>query len=95
MKKAKNGHFITYILKCSDGALYAGYTNDLEKRIKTHNLGKGSKCLRGRLPVKLAWHQDYKYLRCAMKKEAAIKRLKKKQKEKLILKYEKCNKDFF
>ncbi len=89
MKKVKSGHFAAYILKCSDGTLYSGYANDLAKRLECHNQGKGAKYTRGRLPVKLTWHQDYKYLRPAMQKEAELKKLTKKQKTKLIAAYEK------
>ncbi|MBU2530869.1 MAG: GIY-YIG nuclease family protein [Elusimicrobia bacterium] len=86
MKKVRSGHFTAYILKCADGTLYSGYANDLEKRLKTHNEGKGAKYTRGRLPVIVAWHQDFKYYKAAVKKEAALKRLTKKEKEKLIKK---------
>jgi len=82
----KSGHFTVYILKCSDGSLYSGYTNDLDKRIKTHNEGKGAKYTRGRLPVEVVWQKNFKYLRCALKKEFELKKLKKPQKEKLIQK---------
>jgi len=92
MKKIKSGHFTAYILKCAGGTLYSGYANDLEKRLKIHNEGKGAKYTRGRLPVELVWHQDYKYLRYAMQKEIALKKLTKKQKEKLIALYAKRKK---
>ena len=42
-----------YVLECADGSLYTGYTTDIEKRLKTHNAGKGAKYTRARLPVKL------------------------------------------
>ncbi|MCG2726150.1 MAG: GIY-YIG nuclease family protein [Elusimicrobia bacterium] len=87
MKKIRNGHFVTYILKCSDGTLYAGYANDLDKRLKCHNQGKGARYTRGRLPVKLVWHKDYRYYKRAVQAEAALKRLTRKQKGKLIIKY--------
>jgi len=44
-----------YLLECSDSSLYCGITNDLEKRIATHNSGKGAKYTKVRLPVKLYW----------------------------------------
>ena len=46
----------TYILRCSDDTLYTGWTNDLPKRLKTHNAGKGARYTRGRLPVKLIYY---------------------------------------
>ena len=43
----------TYILRCSDGSLYTGWTNDIEKRLEQHNAGKGAKYTKGRTPVTL------------------------------------------
>ena len=84
MVKGKRASYWAYILECSDGTFYAGYTNNLEKRIAKHNEGKGAKYTRGRLPVKLVYHKEYKCLRPALKAEAGIKKLTRKQKEKLI-----------
>ena len=89
MERVRHSRFIVYILKCSDGSLYSGYTNDLDKRLKCHNQGKGAKYTRGRLPTELVWHEDYKYLRCAMQKEIKLKKPSRKQKERLIMKYQK------
>ncbi|MEG1441395.1 MAG: GIY-YIG nuclease family protein, partial [Oscillospiraceae bacterium] len=50
----------TYILKCGDGSLYCGYTNDLEKRLHTHNSGNGAKYTKGRLPVILVYSEEFK-----------------------------------
>ena len=49
----------TYILKCSDGTYYTGWTNDMAKRLKTHNEGKGAKYTRARLPVTLAYYEAF------------------------------------
>ena len=49
----------SYILKCSDNTLYTGWTNNLAKRIKTHNAGKGARYTRGRLPVKLLYYEIF------------------------------------
>lgn len=73
-----------YIVKCSDGTYYTGYTNDLEKRLLAHNAGKGAKYTRNRLPVEMVYFEEYEDKSEAMKREYAIKRLTKKQKEKLI-----------
>ena len=73
-----------YIVKCSDGTYYTGYTNDLEKRLLTHNAGKGAKYTRNRLPVEMVYYEEYEEKSEAMKREYAIKRLTRKQKEKLI-----------
>ena len=48
----------TYIVRCSDGSLYTGWTNDLEKRIKAHNEGKGAKYTKSRRPVELVYYED-------------------------------------
>ena len=73
-----------YILKCADGTLYTGWTNDLEKRLKAHNDGTGSKYTRTRLPVTLVYFEEYEDKREAMSREWHIKRLTRTQKLKLI-----------
>lgn len=73
-----------YILKCSDNTLYTGWTNDLVKRLKAHNSGKGSKYTRNRLPVEFVYLEGFEDKIEAMKKEYFIKRLKKQEKLELI-----------
>lgn len=75
-----------YILRCADGSLYTGWTNDLEKRVKTHNAGKGAKYTKTRLPVELVYYEEYEGKGEALSREFSIKKLKKTDKEKLILK---------
>mgnify|MGYP000962972879 FL=1 len=75
-----------YILRCADGSLYTGWTNDLEKRVKTHNAGKGAKYTKTRLPVELVYYEEYEEKGEALSREFSIKKLKKTDKEKLILK---------
>ena len=75
-----------YIVKCSDKTYYTGYTPNIERRIKLHNTGKGAKYTRDRRPVKLVWSKKCSSLNMALKKEFAIKRLTRKNKEKLIKK---------
>ena len=75
-----------YILRCADGSLYTGWTNDLEKRVKTHNAGKGAKYTKTRLPVELVYYEEYEEKGEALSREFNIKKLKKTAKEKLILK---------
>lgn len=70
----------TYILRCSDDTLYTGWTNNLSKRLKMHNAGKGARYTRGRLPVKLVYYEVFATKREAMKREAQIKKLSRKQK---------------
>ena len=74
----------TYILKCSDDTLYCGWTNDLEKRIKTHNEGKGAKYTRSRLPVTLVYFEKFATSVEAQKREYEIKQLSRAQKLALI-----------
>ena len=74
-----------YVLICADGTLYAGITNDLKKRIETHNRGKGSKYVRSRLPATLgvAWNYGKSKIPAAMS-EAAFKKLSRAQKLELL-----------
>lgn len=74
----------TYILRCADGTLYCGWTNDLEKRLKAHNDGKGAKYTRARLPVTLVYYEEFETYREAQSREAKIKRLTRAQKLELI-----------
>ena len=76
-------HF-AYILECADGTYYTGYTNDLEKRVATHNAGKGGKYTRARLPVSLVYHECFDTKNEAMSREWAIKQLSRKEKENLV-----------
>lgn len=75
-----------YILKCADNSLYTGWTNNLEKRIKAHAEGKGAKYTKARLPIELVYFEEYQDKREAMKREYAIKQLKRKEKLELIKK---------
>ena len=83
--------YYVYIVKCSDSSLYCGYTNDIEKRIKTHNNGLGAKYTKSRLPVSLVYLEEAETKSDALKREAAIKKLTKKQKLVLISKGETLN----
>jgi len=74
-----------YMLRCVDGSLYTGYTNDVAHRLSVHNSGKGAKYTKSRLPVQLVYQECYEDRSDALKRECAIKKLTKKQKELLIL----------
>ena len=74
----------TYILKCKDDSLYTGWTNDLKKRITSHNAGKGAKYTKARRPVELVYYEEFQKREEAMKREYAIKQLSRKEKEALI-----------
>ncbi len=74
----------TYIVRCSDGTLYAGWTNHLEKRMKAHNNGSGAKYTRTRRPVELVYYEEFETKEEAMRREYAIKQLSRQEKLKLI-----------
>lgn len=68
------------MLRCADDSIYTGITTDLERRLKTHNTGKGSKYTRARLPVQVIWSEQVKDESAAKKREAEIKKLSSKEK---------------
>ncbi len=72
-----------YLLRCSDGTLYAGATIDLPRRIAAHGRGR-VKYTRGRRPVALAWAEEVGEKGAALSRESRIKRLSKAQKEALL-----------
>ncbi len=74
----------TYILRCADGTLYTGWTNDLPARLKAHNSGKGAKYTKNRLPVELVYFEEFSTKEEAMSREWHIKRLKRAEKLELI-----------
>ncbi len=75
--------YFVYIVKASDNSLYTGYTVDVEKRVGVHNSSKGSKSLKGKLPVNLVYSETFESKSEALKREAAIKKLSRVEKLKL------------
>jgi putative endonuclease len=73
-----------YLLECSDGTLYCGITNNLNKRLETHNKGKGARYTKNRLPVKLRVSFEVKNRSEASKEEYRIKQLTREEKLKLL-----------
>ena len=73
-----------YILRLNDGSLYTGITNDIDKRIKKHAAGKGSKYVGSRLPLQVVYVESHKDRSSASKREYKIKQMTKKQKTMLI-----------
>ena len=73
-----------YMLRCCDGSLYTGYTDDVDRRLACHNSGKGAKYTRSRLPVALVYSEECTDKSAALKREFAIKQLTKAQKESII-----------
>lgn len=74
----------TYLQECSDGTLYCGWTNDLEKRVKAHNSGRGAKYTKSRRPVRLVWYETFETKEEAMSREAKVKQLSRNQKDELV-----------
>ena len=74
----------TYILQCTDGSLYTGWTTDIAKRLAAHNRGTASKYTRSRRPVKLLYLEAHESKQAAMQREWAIKQLSRREKEALI-----------
>lgn len=83
-KHAMADHNYAYILECADKTYYCGWTNDLDKRLKAHNEGRGSKYTRCRLPVTLCYYEAFATKKEAMSREWHLKRLTHSQKKKLI-----------
>ena len=73
-----------YILRCGDGSLYTGWTNDLKKRVATHAAGLGGKYTRSHLPVELVYQEQFETRQEAMRREVQIKNLTREQKLALI-----------
>lgn len=77
-------NWTVYILRCSDGTLYTGVTNNLDKRVKVHNSGKGAKYTKKRLPVVVVYTEPALDRSSAQKREYQIKQLSRNQKLSLI-----------
>ena len=73
-----------YMLRCGDGTLYTGWTDDLDRRVRAHAAGKGAKYTRARLPVELVYREPCADRREAMRREWALKQLSRAEKLALI-----------
>ncbi len=73
-----------YILRCSDGSYYVGYSKDAEKRLETHNAGKGAKYTRSRLPCEMVYTEKFASKNEAMSREYQVKKLNRTRKQALI-----------
>ena len=93
MKSGKAGKkapgFFVYIVRCSDGTYYCGYTGNLESRIEAHNNGSGAKYTRTRGPVELAYYEGKESRAEAMRRELEIKAMTRAGKEEIIREFEK------
>ena len=76
--------FYCYIVKCSDGTFYTGWTTDPVRREKQHNAGTGARYTRMRRPVKMVYIEEQSDKITALKRERAIKRLPREKKKKLV-----------
>jgi putative endonuclease len=77
--------YFAYLARCTDGSLYAGYTNNVTERELAHNEGRGARYTKARRPVKIIYHEGFINRSDAMKREAAFKKLSKEEKESLII----------
>ena len=77
-------NWYVYILRCGDGSLYTGISDDVPRRLAAHRAGKGAKYTRGRGPLELVYTQALPDKSAALRREAEIKRLRREEKEKLI-----------
>ena len=78
------GTYYTYLLQCADGSLYCGWTDNLEKRVRTHNAGQGAKYTRSRLPARLVYWERFDTKREAMSREWHVKQMSRKEKINMI-----------
>lgn len=76
--------YTLYILRCGDGTLYTGITNDLPRRLSAHRAGTGAKYTRGRGPLELVYQEKTLDKSAALRREYQIKRLTRQEKEQLI-----------
>jgi len=82
-EKDDGDHYV-YVVECSDGSYYTGYTTNVERRVAEHNDGDGAKYTRGRRPVTLVYVEAYADQSEAMQREYAIKQLRRAGKERLV-----------
>jgi len=81
---ARQGTWQVYLLRCGDGTLYTGATNDLARRLARHASGRGARYTRARLPVVLVHAERARGRSAALRREAAIKQLDRRSKLALI-----------
>lgn len=80
LKRLKGLPWVVYILRCGDGTLYTGCTNDLVRRLRQHQAGKGAAYTRSRLPVRLVFHEPSEGRGAALRREWALKQLPRAEK---------------
>ncbi|WP_424002072.1 GIY-YIG nuclease family protein [Haloarcula salina] len=83
MTTTRSPHYV-YVLRCSDGTFYTGYTTDVERRVREHDAGEGAKYTRGRTPVELVHVESFDSRSAAMSREYELKQRARAQKERLV-----------
>ena len=76
--------WFAYLVRCADGSLYAGVTNDLQRRVAAHNAGRGARYTRSRRPVRLVWQRAVAGKGRALSLEAQLKALSRAEKLRLL-----------
>jgi predicted GIY-YIG superfamily endonuclease len=82
--KPPGDRWFVYLLLCGDGTLYTGIAKDVGRRCQQHNAGTASRYTRSRLPVVVVYHESHASQSLALRREAAIKALSRRQKMSLI-----------
>ena len=83
-RRSSGDEWFVYILRCADGSLYTGITKDVKRRCQQHNAGTASRYTRSRLPVKLVYRENHASQSSALKREAAIKAMTRREKLAMI-----------
>ncbi|WP_277542676.1 GIY-YIG nuclease family protein [Haloarcula laminariae] len=84
MTTTRSPDHYAYVLRCSDGSFYTGYTTDVQCRVREHDAGEGAKYTRGRTPVELVHVERFESKSAAMSREYEIKQLTRTEKERLV-----------
>lgn len=84
----RHGKFYVYIIEDKNGMYYTGYTQDVQKRLETHESGQGARCLKWKMPLKLVYAKEYQYYKSALNAEQKIKSYAQNRKKELIKIYE-------
>lgn len=84
MARSTDGDHFVYVLECSDGTFYTGYTTDVERRLAEHESGEGARYTRGRTPVELCHVEAFDSRSAAMSREYEIKQLSRDRKAEIL-----------
>lgn len=83
-RTSADGDHYVYVVECSDGTYYTGYTTDVDRRVAEHNEGTAAKYTRGRRPVELVHVETFDSRSAALKREHAVKQLRRGAKDRLV-----------